>query len=217
MSASKISLRRAARAARAGFSLIEMIAVIVILLILMAFLLPRLGGMREAVQANTTRAFLVGQLKAALGQHENEFGAPPPSTWDDKWGAQPNDSNLGSEILYLSLWSEAMQGLGMDEARLGNTDQDATLKSATILGARDLFELCDDWGNPIAYFHHRDYGRADRYRTIDVETGEEVETLVKAREDARTKSYYNPRGFQLISAGEDGRFGGLQSASAALE
>lgn len=198
---------RNARAARAGFSMIEMMAVIVIILILMAFLLPRLGGMREAVQANATRAFLEGQVRAAIGQYENEFGAPPASAWDEKWGAQPNDTNLGSEILYLAIWSETLQGLGMDEGRLHNTDQDSTIKSFTILGARELFELCDDWGNPIAYFHHRDYGRADRYKTFDVKTGEELETMVRAREDPRTKSYHNPRGYQLISAGEDGRFG----------
>lgn len=200
-------LRRAARRPRAGFSLIEMMAVIVIILILMAFLIPRLGTMKETVIANSTRAFMEGQLRAAIGEVENELGDAPPSSWNEAWGPEPNDTNRGSECLYVSLWSPEMPKTNLDEEkRLGNTDGDQLKKKATIIEARDLFELVDDWGNPIAYFHHRDYGRADTYVTIANETGVEETAVVKAQQSPKTKGYYNPRGYQLVSAGEDGIF-----------
>jgi type II secretory pathway pseudopilin PulG len=187
--------------------MIEIMAVIVILLILMAFLLPRLAGMRETVEENTTKVFLGGQLRAAIGEIDNDTGDFPPSAWKGDWGAAPNSINLGSECLYLSFWAEGRSGLGLSDERLENLDGDSTKKSLTTLGAKDLFEVCDDWGNPIAYFHFRDYGRKDVYMTYDLETGELVESTVQAVENPKTKSYYEPHGYQLISAGRDGYFG----------
>lgn len=193
--------------ARAGFSLVELMAVLVILAILLVFLIPRLGGMGEGVKANTTRAFLEGQLVTAISEYEHEFGDYPPSSWKDEWGAKPNDINMGSETLYLAFWSENFNGLGMDEDRLGNLDGDTAKKKLTTLGSSGLFEVCDEWGNPIAYFHHRDYGREDLYQSFDNETGEAVESKVKSHSNGMTKSPHNPRTYQLISAGMDGIFG----------
>jgi prepilin-type N-terminal cleavage/methylation domain-containing protein len=203
----KTASLKAASSRRAGFSLVELMAVLVILAILLVFLIPRLGGMGENVKANTTRAFLEGQLATAIAEYEHEFGDYPPSSWRDEWGAKPNDVNLGSELLFISMWSEKFSGLGMDEERLENTDGDELKKKVTTLGSSGLFEICDEWGNPIAYFHHRDYGREDVYQSFDNETGEEVESKVKSLDNALTKSPYNPRSFQLISPGMDGIFG----------
>lgn len=195
-------------AARAGFSLIELMAVLVIIGILLVFLIPRLGGMGESARANTTRAFLEGQVKTSIAEIEHELGDYPPSAWKDEWGAKPNDVNLGSELLYLAIWSEKFQGMGMaEDKRLSNLDGDVLKKKVSVLVSQDLFELCDEWDNPIAYFHHRDYGREDNYQSYDGETGEVLEARVKAHESPKTKSFYNPRSFQLISPGMDGIFG----------
>jgi prepilin-type N-terminal cleavage/methylation domain-containing protein len=192
---------------RRGFSLVELMAVLVILAILLVFLIPRLSGMGEGVRANATRAFLTGQLSTAIAEYEHELGDYPPSSWKDAFGPKPNDVNLGSEILFLSLWSEKFKGLGLDEGRLANHDGDSVQPKLTAFNSRELMEICDDWGNPVAYFHHRDYGRQDLYQSHDNDTGLLLETQVKALENPLTRSPYNPRSFQLISPGPDGIFG----------
>ena len=203
-----LNQRRAAAAdpARTGFSLIELMAVMIILAILMAFLLPRLTGMGEGVRGAATESFLRGQMTAALGSYQDDLGDYPSSDWDRDGEAAPNTTNLGSEMLYLAFFAERFGGMNIHEDNLENTDGDRTRRSLTMFGNSDLFELCDQWKNPIAYFHHRDYGRKDLYISYDNRSGEILEVLVSALENPRTASFFNPRGFQLISAGVDGAF-----------
>jgi hypothetical protein len=96
--------------------------------------------------------------------------------------------------------------MNIHEDNLDNTDGDRTRRSLTMFPTSDLFELVDQWKNPIAYFHHRDYGRKDLYMSYDNASGVLLETLVSALKNPKTESFYNPRGFQLISAGVDGAF-----------
>lgn len=191
---------------RAGFTLIELLAVIVILAILMAFLLTTLGGQEEAVRVNLTRTFLEN-VEAVVGEYEREEGDFPPSAWSSEWGAQPNATNLGAEALVVALWREEGGGVNLSEDVLVNTDEDRASRRLTVFPRRDLFELRDQWDNPIAYFHHRDYGRRDLYVTEDPETGELLESTAVARRSGRTGDWANRRTFQLLSAGPDGRFG----------
>ena len=95
----------------------------------------------------------------------------------------------------------------MLDADLSNTDGDRTAKRLKGFESQELFEVCDAWGNPIAYLHHREYERADVYLSFDGETGEETEGPVRARRNVKTKRFHEPRDFQLISAGVDGSFG----------
>jgi len=194
------------RRATAGFTLVELMAVMIILAILMVFLLPRLTRVAETVQGKATASFIRGSLSVAIQSWESETGSYPPSAWDEELGAAPNASNLGSEALFLALWSERMQGMNIDDDNLGNTDGDRTRKAMSMFGSDDLFEVCDGWKNPIAYFHRSDYGRKDVYVTINNETGQLEQTVVEARMSPKTRSYYQLRTFQLISAGPDGVF-----------
>jgi prepilin-type N-terminal cleavage/methylation domain-containing protein len=193
-------------AARAGFTLLELMAVIVILGILIAVLVPHLGKAGEVAKEKMTSAF-IAQLDAALSEYNNQFGDYPPSSFLEKWGAATNNTNMGAETLVLSLWSPDWAGVSLSEDKLVNTDNDETKKPYAKFGKPALFELKDEWGNPIAYFHHRDYGRQDVYITKDPETGEMHETTVKASMSPVTKNYFNPMTYQLISAGVDGEFG----------
>jgi prepilin-type N-terminal cleavage/methylation domain-containing protein len=194
------------RRSRSGFTLIEVLAVLVILGILIAVLVPGLVGATEAARVKLQRADLV-QLDTLLGEYEQKFGDYPPSTFLEEWGVPPDGTNVGVEALVLSLWSPKWRSAGLPSDRLVNTDDDHTKKPLASFSKTDLFEISDRWGNPIAYFHRRDYGRKDKYLTHETKTDLEQETVVSARKDPVTGLYYNPDRYQLISAGLDGVFG----------
>lgn len=190
---------------RAGFTLIELLAVLVILSILTAFLVTNVMGAKESVEEQATRARLT-QIAAALSERENEKGDWPPSQWPDAWGATPDASNLGAEVLYMTICAEGQIGEGrFDEAPI-NVDGDKAVLRIPGHSSQELFEIADEWGNPIAYFHNRDYGREDTYSTYDGESGEVVQSVVRARRNERTGRWHEAKGFQLISPGLNGVF-----------
>jgi hypothetical protein len=119
----------------------------------------------------------------------------------------PDGTNVGAEALVLALWSPKWSSAGLPSDRLVNTDGDTTKKPLASFPKTDLFEIGDRWGNPIAYFHRRDYARKDKYITREAKSDLEQETVVTARKDPVTGLYYNPDRYQLISAGLDGVFG----------
>jgi prepilin-type N-terminal cleavage/methylation domain-containing protein len=194
------------RSARAGFTLIELIAVLAILAILMAIFLPRLAGFGVRARERTTKAWL-SQLSAAIGEYEDRFGDFPPSQYLDKWGAAPNTTNLGAECLVLAMWSSEWTGASLPDDRFVNSDGDEAKKSLTRIPRPALLELKDEWDNPIAYFHRRDYGRQDAYVVVRSDDELASDSSVKARTNPVTRTWFNPEKFQLISAGADGEFG----------
>jgi prepilin-type N-terminal cleavage/methylation domain-containing protein len=190
---------------RSGFTMIELLAVILVLGILMTVLLLNMGGVSDATKGKNTRIKL-GEIEAALREGENERGDYAPSTLAEAFGTAPNTTNMGGECLYLALCAEGAPGFGVYDDRLVNTDGDVLAKRPAGFEAADLYEIHDDWENPIAYFHNRDYGRKDSYVTIDP-NGAEQQTVVEARKNDKTQRWANPTSFQLISAGPDGIFG----------
>lgn len=195
-----------ARAMRGGFTLIELMGVILILSILMYFLVTRLAGVDVAVKIKVARE-KIEQIGTALHEYETDKGDFPRSTFHADWGQPPNNLNVGVEALYLFLWQKGIEGQGLAEDLLSNSDADATAKRYTVNASLELFELKDPWDNPMAYFHHSDYGRKDRYSTANAETGEALESEVTARKSTKTGNWLNPHSFQLISAGPDATFG----------
>ena len=191
---------------RAGFTLIEMIAVLGIMAILAAVLVTQIGGAREAVEIKLART-LLAEIDLAASDYEVDEGDYPPSSFEGRSGAVPNAINLGGECLVVALWSDGREGAGLSADELENSDADQSARALTDIPTRDLFELVDPWGNPIAYFHHTDYGRADVYHTIDPNTGERLETRATALKSSKLKRFFEHRRFQLLSAGPDGAFG----------
>lgn len=190
----------------AGFTLIEMIAVLMILSILAYYLVTNVSGAHELVEEGLTRAQLA-EIDAMLNEYADEHGDFPLGTQLPGGGGPPNTSNLGSEALYLALCAEGAPGFGVLDDDLSNTDGDRTPKRLKGFESTELFEVCDAWGNPIAYLHHREYDRTDVYHSFEEVTGEEVDGTVRARKNGKTKRFHQPRDFQLISAGVDGLFG----------
>jgi prepilin-type N-terminal cleavage/methylation domain-containing protein len=194
-----------ARRAAAGFTLIEMLAVLAIIAILTAVLVTQIGGARDAVEVRLARV-LLQQIDLAVADYEVDHGDWPASSFAGE-GAVPNAINLGGERLVVALWSDGREGAGLSADELGNTDGDQSASALTDIPTRDLFELADPWGNPVAYFHHSDYGRADVYHTFDPVTGERRETQVTALKNPKLGRFYEHRRFQLLCAGADGAFG----------
>jgi len=205
--------KRAMGASRtAAFTLVELLAVIVILSILAAFLVVNLKGAADAMDVQVTK--VTGQkIVAAIQEYVDDRGDVPRSTFTSEQGTPPNDQNIGIECLYVALCAENAPGFGDFEEHLSNSDGDALAKKFTGFETPTLFEFCDQWQNPYAYFHWKDYGREDRYVGIDSLTNERVESIARSRTNPETKRAYEPRGFQLISAGPDGEFGGDDDVS----
>lgn len=204
-----MKLRIQKASSSAGFSLIEILAVIVILSILMVFLLPNLTGQGEVVKAQSTSAFM-HEMEAALAEYNDEFGAYPSSDFKSKWGITANPTNKGAEALVLQLWSQEWGGSGLSTDRLENLDRDSAKNSIVdpnVIANGALMELTDAWGNPIAYIHRKQYGEKFLYTSFEDETGELVESHIQAFKNPKTGTYFEPRKFQLVSAGEDGVFG----------
>ena len=190
---------------RAGFTLIELLAVLVILSILTAFLVVNISAARVACSSTVSRATLT-QIAAAPSERESEKGDWPPSQFPDAWGAAPDATNLGAEVLYMTICAEGEIGEGRFDEAPANVDGDRAVLRIPGHSSQELFEIADAWDNPIAYFHHRDYGREDSYATYDGKTGEVVTSVVRARQNKRTGRWFEPNGFQLVSAGRNGVF-----------
>jgi prepilin-type N-terminal cleavage/methylation domain-containing protein len=194
----------------AGFTLVELLAVILILSILVWALTKGLFEGMGASKNQATRQ-LLATLGAAAEHYEREFGQFPPSSFEPGQEVANDGRNVGIEAFVVALFSRKFEagGLLVDvRDTLVNTDGDSSPRQLTDFGTRELLEVPDSWGNPIAYVERRDYGATNRrYLTYDNETSEEHESVPVPYKNTRTGQFYAAQTFQLISAGEDGRFG----------
>jgi prepilin-type N-terminal cleavage/methylation domain-containing protein len=190
---------------RAGFTLLELMIVLVILAVLSAAFLVVAGGVFK--QSNERKCLSrLQQLAVMLEAYRTIEGEYP----DDRLpaGASTNLINAGSEALYLAFFDPKFPGELPSQDWLVNTDGDQTSRTLTRLSSRDLWELGDPWGNPIAYFESLHYDdREPRSYLAGIEEEEPEEQTAEPRRDERTGGFDQPGKFQLVSAGADGMFG----------
>lgn len=182
----------------------ELMIVLVIIGILAASF-AAIGGNMFGQSQNRAAQAQLQSLSVIVQSYRSVEGEYP----DDRLpkGVTTNRYNAHSEALFLALFDPEYTGDRPPQDWLVNTDGDESTRNMTMLQSRELFEIGDEWGNPIVYFeslHYNDKAGAT------VQAGEdeffEEQQLSPARNE-RTGSFYEPNGFQLVSAGSDGLFG----------
>ncbi len=193
-----------------GFTLVELLVVIMILGTLMAVLLPRIFSTRISAEVSQCEG-IIGQLATVAKTYDTDTGDYPPddlAAFPGRLRLSLNRENEGIEAFVVALAmsgsSSCMRLLDDMESQgfLGNTDND---RAGGVLGAlqrRDQVEILDPWKNPFAYFHHRDYRKP---QTVHMSDGSLQ--LVRPVKNPATGGFMEPRRFQILSAGPDGRFG----------
>jgi len=191
---------------RQGFTLLELMIVMVILSILIAAFLVvsgRIFGKGKVTEAESRLA----QLSTLIEQYRTVEGEYPDDRLPNDLGA--NDINSSSEALFVALFAAGYTGQSPDNDWLSNTDGDQATRAVTRLPGRDLFEICDPWGNPIVYFESLHYASTRDVLYWATEAGMDLpdENSVSPARDQQTGDFEQANRFQLLSAGPDGWFG----------
>jgi type II secretory pathway pseudopilin PulG len=178
--------------------------VIAVLALLAALSFPVMGSIQRRAKAGATDN-LIEKIALALASYESDFGDYPPTSLK-AFGIRNNGVNEGSESLLRCLTTQSKQGPYLDfaESDLVNTDGDEVSDSVTgtIIAVETAFEIGDAFGNPLVYFHSRDYenARLGRYQSLG---GERI-VAAPARSDV-TGQFHGFGKFQLWSVGADGQ------------
>ena len=192
-----------------GFTLIEILAVIAILGLLMTLAIVNFSKQRERGVVAATKARII-TLQNEIQKYNTSKGGPPYDKLA-KINVQANNQvNEGVEALYAALQNKDFpEGSILDEMWLSNTDGDVTSTSFhRIAGFKnELFEITDDWGNPLAYFHYTGYGGKQMVQMAEAAEGEDAEQAVTPWQSKKTGTFANPDSYQIISAGTDRIFG----------
>jgi prepilin-type N-terminal cleavage/methylation domain-containing protein len=188
-----------------GFTLVELLVAISIIAVLAGLLTVTVGAARRSTNAKATKA-QIERIKLACEAYSTDFGDYPPTSLA-ALGAPGNGTNEGIESLLRCLTTRREKGpyLELDERDLVNTDGDGLARpdpTGSTIAARELFEVADAWGNPLIYFHHRDYQGGARIERYCAATGDLFNA--KPRPSGKTGSYPAVSTFLVWSAGADG-------------
>lgn len=200
--------------AEGGFTLVELLTVMAILTVVGGLGVLGISRMMRGADAKVTETLLL-DLSAKIEAYERrpENGDFPPTLLDSASfpdvGADGNTVNCGIESVVFCLGRKGSRApLGLESIApslddVQNYDEDRTRKQLTVFGdSKDLYEICDPWGTPIAYFHWRDYERVEA-KSLGRVSGFDGDLKVVPWKNQKDGSYFQRRGFQLISAGED--------------
>lgn len=186
-----------------GFTLLELMVVLVIIGVLGAVFVGYGGNIFSDSKVKAAQAKLI-QLGALVEQYRNIEGEYP----DDRLrkGTSTNTKNSNAEALFLALFDPGYSGSRPAPDWLVNTDGDESNRDLTTLGNRQLFEIGDEWGNPIIYFESLHYSEDNGCSALAGEDGYYENADVYPVRSEKTNSYFEPNSFQLVSAGADGEF-----------
>jgi hypothetical protein len=123
-----------------------------------------------------------------------------------KIGKPQNTTNLGIESFYQCLYLPGFtQKPDFKEGEFGNLDEDSVDKVADPSRPKELYEVLDAWGNPIAYFDEAGYATADKVpHDYIAGTGPHAGEAVQVKPwRSSTGQFSQPTSFQLFSWGPD--------------
>ena len=193
---------------RSGFTLVEMLVVVGILSLLMGLLLPSLLKATTKAKITETDA-LIKQLVAALQEYEHDYGDYPATSLQDE-GYYSNKVNDGIESLLVHLSSKAKGSpyIELEEKYYDNLDRDKIPSSYPLnwfFGDNQAREIVDSWGNPLVYFHHRDYKKPKSNMCTYKMMGRKNASGFKPGKSKKTATYHSWSSFQIWSVGPNGK------------
>ncbi len=193
---------------RGGFTLVEMLVVVAILSLLMGLLLPSLIKVSSRAKETETDT-LIKQLMMALQEYEHDYGDYPPTSLKDE-GFYSNKVNDGIESLVVHLSSKAKGPpyVELEEKYYSNLDKDnipASYPLNWFFGDRQAREIVDSWGNPLVYFHNRDYKKPKSYMCTYRGLGRKNLSGFKPGKSKKTATYHSWSRYQIWSIGPDGK------------
>lgn len=204
-----------------GFSLVELLVVMAILSTLAGLAVIGIPRIMRSAQSSAV-ANVIRQLSVAIEAYEGKKtnGDYPPTLLSPDLfpalGVLSNEENCGIESVLVCLNRPGERSSFSAEEvpwrdALTNYDDDRSAQNLTdAFGAnnRELFELSDRWGTPIAYFHHRDYDLVESRGLGRISDPEQEGGTIRALpwRNPKTGTWYMSRKFQLISAGPDRTF-----------
>ena len=196
-----------------GMTLIELLVVIAIIGVLSTALVVGIPKMLTAGDEKAVES-MIRNIESSLDAYEKkrQNGDYPPTSLDGYPGVGrlSDIENCGIEAVVICLnrkgTSCALEFDDLAILTLENYDGDSTRTALTNFAAKDLFELVDPWGNPLAYFHHRDYAVAETKGYGQISGVEGGTITARPWKNTKTKSFYRSTSFQLFSAGADGEF-----------
>jgi prepilin-type N-terminal cleavage/methylation domain-containing protein len=190
-----------------GFTVLELIVVILVIGILSSLIVVGITSAIISSKVSATRTLLT-TLKAACESYSRVWGDYPPSYLEIE---NLNQKNNGIESFVFCLASKKRGGPYLKDIETGrfiNLDGDSLPESVAkkvdwMFGDRQLREISDYFGNPVVYFHHRDYKNPPK--KIRKYSSKEPQDCYPVK-DPNIRDFRNPRGFQFISLGPNGRF-----------
>jgi prepilin-type N-terminal cleavage/methylation domain-containing protein len=190
-----------------GFTLMELLVTIGIITIMAGLIFPAVTAARRSAGVKATKA-TIERIKLACESYYADFGDYPPTSLATL-GLPTNGVNEGIESLVRCLTTRAGHGpyLQFEEKELANTDNDALPQKGdptkSTIESRELFELVDAWGNPLIYFHNRDYHGGPKLERYITASGERISCRPAPSE--KTGQYPALTTFVIWSIGPDGK------------
>lgn len=195
---------------QAGFTILEMLTVIIIIGILASFVAVGVSQAIKSAKMSTTEG-MIKAISGACVTYCTQWGDYPPTDLQEIGGSGLNDLNNGIEALVACLSSRRGGGIKYtaDEGFLGNTDGDKAGANLTdwYFGDTQLREYLDAFGQPLSYYHHKDYARVSP-RITKYRLGEKAEAVeIRPYRSPATSTFVGPASYQIRSVGADGKPG----------